>query len=214
MENEELLQRYHDIKKTLANYQARLVAVSKKQDNLAIQTLYNAGHRDFGESYLQEWQGKRDKLPGDIRWHFIGNLQSRKLPVILKENAYSVHSVGSISVLKKLEKMENFSPPEGKIFAQLNLYDEQQKGGFSLKEFSSLYDSGRCNFFAGLMTIPPFDLNEGEIKNHFRDMYKLKVRFRMPFLSMGMSKDWRVALEEGATHIRVGSSLFGPRSIG
>ena len=134
---EEILEKYHHIMRVLESFsEAKLVAVSKRQELEKIEILYEAGHRDFGENYLQEWESKKENFNSDIRWHFIGQVQSRKVKPMLEGGIYSIHSLGSESSLKKWVAAENKT--EGPTFIQVNLEGEVQKGGVDEDTFKKV----------------------------------------------------------------------------
>lgn len=200
-----------------------LIAVSKTHPVSAIRVLYEAGVRSFGESYVQEWQDKAPELPDDIEWHFIGHLQSNKAKYIADDIA-CVHSVDRKSVMKQLNRRS-----EGRVdvMLQVNIAGQETKSGVAPDELEGLleramnYPSLRVR---GLMTIPPYVEDPEENRDYFREMRRLGERARdwleehapdeveaFEHLSMGMTADFEVAIEEGATMIRVGTGLFGKR---
>jgi hypothetical protein len=199
-----------------------LVAVSKTHPIHALQTLYDAGQRTFGESYVQEWQDKAPDLPDDIEWHFIGHLQSNKAKYIA-EDVTMVHSVDRKSVMKELNKRSE-GPVD--VLLQVNIADQDSKSGvqpdnlIGLCEKTLAYPNLRVR---GLMTIPPYVEDPGENREHFASMRGLFDDGRAWFsentddadafehLSMGMTADFEVAIEEGATIVRVGTGIFGQR---
>ncbi len=200
-----------------------LIAVSKTHPVDAMWALYNEGQRHFGESYVQEWQDKAPEAPADIVWHFIGHLQSNKARFIADDMAF-IHSVDRKSVMKKLHKR---SEDRVDVLLQVNIADQESKSGvdpdglIDLVELSRNYPSLRVR---GLMTIPPYVDDPEQNRPHFRRMRELFNDARTWFaqhapedaesfehLSMGMSGDFEVAIEEGATMVRVGTALFGAR---
>lgn len=188
----------------------RLVAVSKTQPLEAIARAYDLGIRDFGESRLQEALPKVDTLPGDIVWHFIGHLQSNKAKRAAK--AFDViHTIDSAAQLAEIQKAQR--PVDGLI--EVNIADEPQKNGISRGEVDEFarkvihYDHVHLR---GLMAIGPA-LDEPEMmRPFFRELRLLNERIGGDWLSMGMSGDFDVAIQEGSTHIRIGTALFGERS--
>ena len=211
-ESAQILSSYEKIRQRVERFPgARLVAVSKFQSVEKIKILVDAGQLDFGENYLQEWQDKRDLLPHQLRWHFIGQLQSRKLKDLMANHPiYSIHSIGSLSALAKLKNMGEL--PSGGCFLQINLAGEAQKGGLSLTELEvAEAEFGLKKLIRGLMTIPPITYQGETLRQHFKTMKKLNDQWGFAELSMGMSDDWEMALEEGATYIRIGSAIFGAR---
>lgn len=187
-----------------------LIAVSKTFPAEAILELYRAGQRDFGESRLQEWEQKRAALPTDIRWHFVGHLQSNKARRIA-DGASVIHSLGSESALVELEKRET----KCDVLIEVNVASEPQKSGIFPEALDRFIDKVlECNevCLKGLMTIGPSTRTAEESRPWFRLMNVLREGHpQLQWLSMGMSQDFEVAIEEGSTHIRVGSALFGRR---
>jgi len=186
-----------------------LIAVSKMQSVEKIQELYNLGHRDFGESKVQELLVKVDALPKDIRWHFIGTLQSNKLRKAA-EVCEVIHSIDSESQLKEIRKIDSSL----NVFVQVNIGDEPQKSGVNKNGLDSMVASVlNCSQakLLGLMTIGPAVEDAEAMRPYFAEMRSLNERVGGKWLSMGMSSDFDVAVQEGSTHIRVGSLLFGDR---
>jgi len=189
-----------------------LIAVSKSVSVDQIRVAYEAGQRHFGESRLQEAIPKIESLPSDIVWHFIGPLQSNKAKRI-SELFDLIHSFDSEQQVRQASKAAN--PAAGLI--QVNVALEEQKAGVSPSQEtirplrSLMLDSGiACQ---GLMTIGP-DIGAEKMRPFFRklkELSELSFPGMGPFLSMGMSGDYEVAIEEGATHVRVGSAIFGSR---
>lgn len=203
------LELFHRVRLRLeAHPEARLIAVSKRQESSKIEVLYQEGQRDFGENYQQELEAKQGTLPGDIRWHFIGQLQSRKVKPLVAGGVHCIHSIGSPSALGKINSL---TPPTGGFLLQVNLMEEEQKGGFSQRELMELAEQGLPEGIVGLMCIPPVHLEGAQLRDHFRQMRQLKESLGLAELSMGMSSDWELALDEGSTMIRMGTALFGPR---
>ncbi|OJU62347.1 MAG: YggS family pyridoxal phosphate enzyme [Armatimonadetes bacterium 55-13] len=187
-----------------------LIAVSKTFPIDAIREAYDAGHRHFGESRLQEAQPKIEALPGDIVWHFIGNLQSNKAKKVAQLFEV-IHTLESESQLKEIAKAER--QIDG--FIEVNIAKETQKAGISTDEVDELievvlhYPQVRL---CGLMTIGPVEEDPETSRKYFRVLKNLANEKDLKGLSMGMSQDFDVAIQEGATHIRVGSAIFGSRT--
>ncbi|MFN3682796.1 MAG: YggS family pyridoxal phosphate-dependent enzyme [Fimbriimonadaceae bacterium] len=186
-----------------------LIAVTKTVAPERILEAYEAGQRVFGESRVQEAAPKIAGLPPDIEWHFIGKLQSNK--VRKAAGLFRViHTLESSSQLKEFEKLA--APVDALI--EVNLAHESQKSGVppeSLDEFWELASQCKGVRVRGLMTIGP-NLGDPEaMRSFFRELRRLGDRFGCEWLSMGMSADFDVAIQEGATHVRVGSALFGER---
>lgn len=202
-----------------------LLAVSKYHPPEDIKVLYDLGHRDFGENYVQELQGKAADLPKDIRWHFIGNLQSNKAKAIGEiPNLAVVETIDSASKASKLNKYrQNLEPV--RVYVQVNTSREPQKSG--IIEESDIVSviqhiKNECHslIFAGLMTIGSFDQSHHEGENRdFSALVDMRQKVAKALnldpssfgLSMGMSTDFLQAIRQGSTNVRVGSSIFGPR---
>jgi len=186
-----------------------LIAVSKTIPIEGLLAAYAAGQRHFGESRLQEALPKIQAMPGDCIWHFIGPLQSNKAKAI--GNLFHViHTVYNDRQLKEIEKCSR--PVE--VFIEVNIGEEEQKAGIFLKDIDDFYQSLiHCKqaIFRGLMTIGPRVESAEESRRFFRTLAEQNARLEGPWLSMGMSGDFDVAIQEGATHVRVGSAIFGSR---
>jgi pyridoxal phosphate enzyme (YggS family) len=192
-----------------------LVAVSKGQSVGSVMTAYEAGHRDFGENRAQEMAEKARHLPADIRWHFVGALQTNKTRLVRPITAL-LHSLDRRSLALAWLKGPGLPPP---VLVQVNLGDESQKSGATLEEAPALVDMAVEIGLQvrGLMAIPPAPDHPDASRPHFRTLRALgeTLRSRHPDaveLSMGMTDDFEVAIEEGATIIRVGRAIFGPRN--
>ena len=197
----------------LAGREARdvtLVAVSKTQSAEAIEALIAEGQREFGENRVQEaeakWPDLRARHPG-LRLHLIGQLQSNKAAqaVALFD---AIHSVDRPSLVGALAKAMDRAGRRPDCFLQVNIGDEPQKGGCPVAELPALVEAARVLPLAGLMCIPPA---ETEPAPYFALLAKLARRHGLSGLSMGMSADYETAVMLGATHVRVGTALFGPR---
>jgi PLP dependent protein len=231
--HDELLERLEGVRRRVAQACSRagrstdevcLIAVSKTHPTEALRVLYDAGVRDFGESYVQEWLDKAAQLPADIRWHFIGRLQSNKARFVAESNAVMVHSVDRMSLAKPLAgRSERIVD----VLIQVNLAEEETKGGVSEKDLNDFFDkltSLESLRVRGLMTMPPYADDPEASRGYFSRLKVLLESLRrhsegrgfdagqLDVLSMGMTNDFEVAIEEGATHIRVGTALFGERS--
>lgn len=187
-----------------------LVAVSKTVSPQSILEAYELGLRDFGESRLQEAVPKIHQLPADIRWHFIGHLQSNKARRVA-ELLPVLHSLENERQLAEIEKQ----PTVVEAFVQVNLSGESQKSGLSpetLDNFLSYAANCQRVRIVGLMTINPADSSDEEARMLFRKLAEMAKERGLPGLSMGMSSDFETAIACGATHVRVGSLLFGDRN--
>ena len=189
-----------------------LVAVSKTQGPPAIREAYAAGQRDFGENYAQEWRQKADALAdlAGVRWHFIGALQTNKVKVLAGRVA-AIHTVDRIELAREISKRFGAKGETARVFLEVNAGGEATKSGCAPEEAPQLADAVRALpsiELAGLMCIPP---PEDDPRPHFRALRALRDRLGLAELSMGMSADWRIAIEEGSTCVRIGSAIFGAR---
>jgi len=191
-----------------------LVAVSKTVQASAIEAAFNAGVRDFGESRVQEAKPKIEqlqKLKPDITWHMVGHLQTNKA----RTAADIFDIIHSVDSLKLAETLNDCSPRRLPILIQINVSAEASKGGFTLPEVNeAISQIGRLPNLEiqGLMTIAPWVDNSEEVRPIFRQMRQLRDALGLRHLSMGMSDDFEVAIEEGATLVRIGRAIFGERS--
>ena len=199
-----------------------LIAVSKTKPVELLQEAYDAGVRDFGENKVQEIMDKYDKLPSDIRWHMIGHLQRNKFKYII-DKVVMIHSVDSLRLAEEISKQAQKHNLVMPILVELNIGDEDTKFGASsteaialVKEISELPNIQ----IKGLMTVAPFVSDAEENRHYFNAMKHLSVdiinenidNICMDILSMGMTGDYEVAIEEGATMVRVGTGIFGERN--
>ena len=191
-----------------------LIAVSKKKPPEDIKKVFNQGHLSFGENQIQEIESKWPdfkKVNSNIQLHFIGNIQSRKVRSI-HENCDVIHSVDRMKIVKIFAEIENLKNVRRKYFIQINTGNEPQKSGVMLSESNKFITECLENYnlnILGLMCIPP--INE-DSRKHFLLLAELAKNFNLSSLSMGMSNDFETALECGATHIRVGTKIFGERN--
>ena len=191
-----------------------LIAVSKRKPIEAIDQVYKAGQLSFGENQIQEIERKWPdfkKENSNSQLHFIGNIQSRKVGSI-HENCEVIHSLDRIKVVKLFAEIEKLKNVRRQYFIQINTGNESQKSGVILSDankfISECLESYNLNI-VGLMCIPP--LNE-DPKKHFLTLADIAKNFNLSLLSMGMSNDFHIALECGATHIRIGTKIFGERN--
>ena len=190
-----------------------LIAVSKKQSKEKITELLECGHRSFGENQIQEielkWPAIKKNFP-DVNLNFIGSIQSRKVKKIC-ELCDVIHSVDREKVVKLISELKSQGMNIPKLFLQVNIGLESQKSGIhpnDVKDFIEVSLNKYHISFEGLMCLPP----EGkDPKEYFNKLKDLSLSNKLENLSMGMSGDYLIALESGATHIRVGSSIFGER---
>ena len=201
-----------------------LIAVSKTNPVQRIKEAYDLGIRDFGENKVKEMLGKEPQLPEDIRWHLIGHLQTNKVKSVL-DRTVLIHSIDSI----KLSDTIDFEARKKGIVAEglleVNVAEEESKFGFLPEELFPLLDrlkQYKNLRIRGLMTVAPIVTDPEENRGVFRRLCKLSIDIKsknidnvsMGVLSMGMTGDYTVAIEEGATMIRVGTGIFGKREIG
>ena len=197
-----------------------LVAVSKTKPAEDVQTDYDAGHLDFGENRVQEMVEKYEALPKDIRWHQIGHLQKNKVKYIAPF-IHLIHSVDSESLLKEINKQALKQERIILCLLQISIADEETKFGMEQEEAQRILATYESNFpfvkIVGLMGMATFTEDESQIRNEFRTLKtffdQLKTQNpELKTLSMGMSGDYEIAVEEGSNMIRVGSSVFGERN--
>lgn len=202
----------------------RLIAVSKTHPMDEIMEAYNEGHRVFGENRVQELLPKYDALPKDIEWHLIGHLQTNKVKYIVPFVSL-IHSIDSFKLLKEVNKEAAKSKRVVDCLLQVYIASEETKFGLSDEELFDLISNTEVQSFqncriVGLMGMATFTENQIQIRNEFQHLFGLfkKVESSFPFLmpnfkelSMGMSNDYEIAIEEGSTLIRVGSAIFGDR---
>jgi len=196
-----------------------LVAVSKTFPADAIREAFEEGQFVFGESKLQEAEPKIEVLPSKLQWHFIGRIQRNKVRKLLPLFPV-LHAVDSLRLAEYSSAISEELGVFPQIFLQVNVGGEESKGGFEPVELEAemekILSLNRLEIL-GLMTIPPAGPDEESARKWFvelrqlRDRLEKKFGVQLPGLSMGMSSDFRVAIEEGATHVRVGSAIFGSR---
>lgn len=198
-----------------------LLAVSKTHPAAMIQELYEAGHRDFGENYVQELAAKAAELPKDIRWHMIGHLQRNKVKYIAPF-VHMIHSVDSLPLAQTINKEAEKCGRRIPVLIEVNIAEEESKFGVKPSEASPLVRQVAALPHVevrGLMTSAPIVADGEENRAHFRRLQQLLVdigrekidNVTMDTLSMGMSGDYLAAVREGATIVRVGTSIFGAR---
>ena len=204
----------------LFNKNFTCVAVSKTKPKEDIEKIYNLGHRDFGENKVQELEYKYNNLPQDINWHMIGHLQSNKVRKVIPIVSL-IHSVDSLKLLKVINKESKKFDKVTNCLIQVNISKETSKYGFEENELGFLNKESISEYqnikFKGLMGMASFTDNESIIKNEFNNLKNIYNNIRKEIddfniLSMGMSNDYRIALESGSNMIRVGSKIFGKRN--
>lgn len=208
---------YQSIKQTLDAKSVALVAVSKIKPVEDIQALYNLGQRDFGENYVQELVDKEARLPKDIRWHFIGHLQSNKVKYIAAF-VHLIHGVDSFNLLKEINKQAAKNNRVIDCLLQVHIAQEESKFGFDEQELAQLtgVDELKNIRIVGLMGMASFSDDEQKVRNEFKQLKQLfdttkTIHHQSAILSMGMSGDYKMAIEEGSNMVRIGSLLFGMR---
>jgi len=208
---------YQRINEELRLSNITLVAVSKTKPVEDILELYDLGHRDFGENYVQELVEKAERLPKDIRWHFIGHLQSNKVKLITPF-IYLIHGVDSLKLLKEIDKQAEKNKRHIDCLLQVHIAQEETKFGFDENELFALEIGQFANVkIKGLMGMASLTENVNKIRIEFKQLKTLYDKLstftpQLSILSMGMSADYKLAIEEGSNMVRIGSLLFGERS--
>lgn len=199
----------------------KLIAVSKTKPIEALKEAYDYGMRDFGENKVQEMCDKMEAMPDDIRWHMIGHLQRNKVKYIIGKT-YLIHSVDSLRLAEEISKESLKKNVTTNILIEVNVAGEESKFGTNdnvanLELLSEISKLPNINIM-GLMTIAPYTENAEDNRIYFKQLYDFAHKDAAqyingePVLSMGMSGDYKVAVEEGATYVRVGSKIFGERN--
>jgi pyridoxal phosphate enzyme (YggS family) len=217
---------YQQIVKELAENDVRLIAVSKIKPVADIRELYDLGQRDFGENYVQELVEKQPQLPVDVRWHYIGHLQSNKVKYIAPF-VHLIHGVDSFKLLKEINKQAEKNERTIDCLLQVHIANEETKFGFDETELNNLFELNTEELqelknirIVGLMGMGSFSDDMNIVRNEFKLLKTLfdkinvqysMLNFQFSILSMGMSGDYTIAIEEGSTMVRVGSLLFGNR---
>jgi pyridoxal phosphate enzyme (YggS family) len=197
-----------------------LIAVSKTKPNEQILEAYNAGQRDFGENRVQEIVPKHEALPKDIHWHLIGHLQTNKVKYIAPF-VHLIHSVDSESLLEEINKQAKKCDRIIPVLLQIFIAQEETKFGFSFEEAEKIISENPESKYPnvkieGLMGMATNTENREQIRNEFQSLRNFRNQLeignrKLKILSTGMSSDYKIAIEEGSTMIRVGSSIFGER---
>ena len=198
-------------------YKAKIVGVTKYYGLDVMQYAYEAGLRDFGENKAIDAINKinclEEKIRKDSTFHFIGHLQSNKAKKVVGFFDY-IHSVDSLNLAQQIAKIADSKGIIQKVFIQVNNAFEEQKFGIAPSQLNNLLNEiqkMKSVEVVGLMNMAPFTDDENEIHRLFREMYKLKEEYQLKELSMGMSDDYDIAVQQGATFVRVGTALFGAR---
>lgn len=219
-----LIDNYQHIKSLIPN-NVKLVAVSKTKPADMIQTLYNEGQMDFGENKVQDLCDKFEALPKDINWHFIGHLQSNKVKYIAPF-VHLIHAVDSLKLLKEINKHAQKNDRVIDVLIQFHIADEDSKFGLKFHEAQDLFTQEAFYELknvrvVGVMGMATFTEDQSQIRKEFRTLvnyfeilksehFKFASYFKE--ISMGMSGDFELAIEEGSSLVRVGSSIFGARN--
>lgn len=214
---------YFDIVKELNEKNVTLVAVSKTKPIEAIKELYDLGHRDFGENYVQELEEKHQQLPKDIRWHFIGHLQSNKVKYITPF-VHLIHGIDSFKLLKEVDKQAKKINRFIDVLLQIHIAQEETKFGLDDNELNEIFNSKELYELknariCGLMGMASFTEDKEKVRSEFKYLKSLFDKHAKPqtsnvelhTLSMGMSGDYTIAVEEGSNMVRIGSLIFGER---
>lgn len=215
---------YTEITNSLPKH-VTLVAVSKTKSVADISKAYEAGQRDFGENKVQEMASKFEVLPQDIRWHMIGHLQSNKIKY-MAGFVYLIHGVDSLNLLQEINKHALKHHRVIPCLLQAHIAQEETKFGLSFDEIEALLQSNTFKELqnvkvVGLMGMASFTDDETQIRTEFNSLFKFfeklknqpeTVNLKLKTLSMGMSGDYQIAIEEGSTMVRIGSALFGERN--
>ena len=216
------IEKYKEIIDELSVKKVKLIAVSKTKPNQDIQDLYDFGQRDFGENYVQELVDKQAVLPKDITWHFIGHLQSNKVKYIASF-VHLIHGVDSLKLLKEINKQAAKCGRVIDCLLQVHIAQEETKFGMDETEVEEVKNniSELSNVrICGLMGMASFSDDLDKVRKEFRYLKTLfdssgewaKMNGQWTILSMGMSGDYKMAIEEGSTMVRIGSLLFGVRN--
>lgn len=214
-----------EFNKLLNNTQCRLIAVSKTKPVEYIQEAYNAGQIEFGENKVQELREKPEQLPKDIKWHMIGHLQSNKVKYIAPF-IYLIHAVDSLKLLAEINKQALKNNRTINCLLQVHIAQEEHKFGFDESDLEELLSSEVFQTLqnikiAGLMGMATYTNDQDQIRSEFKTLKRIFDKSKNNYsssnielheLSMGMSDDYPIAIEEGSTMIRVGSKIFGARN--
>lgn len=207
---------------TINNHNCKLIAVSKTQSVEAILKIYKLGQRDFGENRVQELLEKQAELPDDINWHLIGHLQKNKVKYITPF-IHMIHSADNLELLDTIDKKAQDSERKINILLQIKIAEEDTKYGFDFNDLINNFqpsDYQNLNF-KGVMGMATFTDDQSKIRKEFQKLVTYKRLLNEKFfrnellfseISMGMSGDYEIAMEEGSTMVRIGSLIFGERN--
>lgn len=209
-----------EIRKTLPEH-VTLVAVSKTKPNSDLQEAYDAGQRVFGENKVQEMTRKWEELPKDIQWHMIGHVQRNKVKYMASFVSL-IHGVDSLKLLKEINKQGEKNNRKIPCLLQVHIAEEETKFGFDENELLELaQDQAFLQLenieVQGLMGMATFTDDKNQVRKEFKTLHALFQKLKsnldgLEILSMGMSGDYKIAIEEGSTMVRIGSSIFGARN--
>jgi len=217
---------FTDVTKELREKECQLIAVSKTKPISDILELHNLGQKDFGENYVQELAEKQSQLPADIHWHFIGHLQSNKVKFIAPF-VYLIQGVDSFKLLKEINKQAQKVNRVIDCLLQVHIAQEETKFGFDETELTDLFTNSKSDLenlkniqISGFMGMASFTDDTEKVRKEFRYLKSLSDKFeklqidnsKLTILSMGMSGDYKIAIEEGSNMVRIGSLLFGARN--
>ena len=201
----------NSIMKNIGN--SKLIAVSKTKPIEMIMEAYEAGIRDFGENKVQELISKIELLPDDINWHMIGHLQTNKVKDII-DKVYLIHSVDSVKLAKVIDKEAKKKNIIVNILLEINIANEESKYGFNIEEIDKaiMEINNLSNVkILGFMCVAPNTDNPSDNRKYFKLMRELGDKYNYEILSMGMSNDYKIAIAEGSTYVRIGTKIFGER---
>jgi PLP dependent protein len=218
-----MIENFEFIRSTIPE-NVNLVAVSKTKPVEDILDLYNFGHKDFGENKAQEILAKQPHLPTDIRWHFIGHLQTNKVKYITSFISM-IHSIDSFKLLNEVNNQAAKRSRTIDCLLQFNIATEETKFGLDFEEASQILNSSEFTVLnniriCGVMGMATFTENKDLVRNEFKKLKTIFNKLKQSFfdekeyfkeISMGMSDDYKIAIEEGSTIVRIGSALFGNR---
>ena len=218
------IEKYDEIRASLPAG-VRLVAVSKFKPAEDISALYHHGQRVFGENHAQEMKAKHEDLPNDIEWHFIGHLQTNKIKYIAPYVSL-IHSIDRFDLLKEVNKHAVKNNRVIPCLLQFHIADEETKFGFALEECKEMLDSPEFQELKnvkihGVMGMATFTDDQNQVRGEFRHLHQIFQDLKSTYfsqnsdfkeISMGMSEDYPIAVEEGSTLVRIGSAIFGPRN--
>ena len=214
----DIVKNFKLIKKTIAD-NVQIIAVSKTKSNDKILKVYNIGHRNFGENKIQELKEKYNELPKDIKWHMIGHVQRNKVKYIAPFIEL-IHSVDSLKLLLEINKQGEKNKRRIKCLLQIKIANEESKFGLLKDEVENLMSlSNNLNYvkIIGLMGMATFTDNQKIIDREFKEISNLfkmlKISYKqLSVLSIGMSKDYLIAINNGSNMVRIGSQIFGERN--